>query len=97
MVFGCSLDSQSGHDPVSKDILEYVTLRVGSSAGIQGSMGSSGNGIYAAPLAAKSEQLRFCQHVTGLARGSFLFAKLTLDLLERGHLVVKSSSYKVSR
>ena len=27
--------------------------------------------------------------------GSFLFAKLTLDLIERGHLVVKSNSFKV--
>nr|CAD7432744.1 unnamed protein product [Timema monikensis] len=40
-------------------------------------------------------QFRFSQHLTGLAGGSFLFAKMTLDLLERGHLVVKSSGYKV--
>ena len=27
--------------------------------------------------------------------GNFLFAKLVLDLIERGHLVIKSSSFKV--
>jgi hypothetical protein len=31
----------------------------------------------------------------GLARGSFLFVSLTLDLIERGHIVAKSASYKV--
>jgi hypothetical protein len=41
-----------------------------------------------------SSQFRFSQHLLGLSRGSFLFAKLTLDLLERGHLVAKSSGYK---
>ena len=39
---------------------------------------------------------RFSHHLLNLSQGSFLFAKLTLDLLEKGHLVVKSSSYKVN-
>ena len=30
-----------------------------------------------------------------LFAGNFLFAKLVLDLIERGHLVIKSSSFKV--
>lgn len=38
---------------------------------------------------------RFAQHVASLSKGCFLYAKLTMDLIERGHLVVKSSSYKV--
>lgn len=40
-------------------------------------------------------QFRLCQHLAGLAQGSFLFAKLSLDLIERGQLVAKSASYKV--
>ncbi|XP_071451060.1 protein TANC1 isoform X2 [Hetaerina americana] len=38
---------------------------------------------------------RFSQHLLRLSGGSFLFTKLTLDLIERGQLVTKSSSYKV--
>jgi hypothetical protein len=38
---------------------------------------------------------RFQRHLVSLARGSFLFVSLTLDLIERGHIVAKSASYKV--
>jgi hypothetical protein len=38
---------------------------------------------------------RFQRHLLLLARGSFLFVSLTLDLIERGHIVAKSASYKV--
>ena len=40
-------------------------------------------------------QERFLQHLTQTSQGNFLFAKLVLDLIERGHLVIKSSSFKV--
>ena len=30
-----------------------------------------------------------------VARGCFLYVKMVLDLLERGHLVIKSSSFNV--
>jgi hypothetical protein len=33
--------------------------------------------------------------LTQTSAGSFLFAKLVLDLIERGHLVIKSYSFKV--
>ena len=42
-----------------------------------------------------SPQTRFTQYLTEKAHGSYLFAKLVLDLLERGHLVIKSTSFKV--
>lgn len=38
---------------------------------------------------------RFLQHLTDLADGNFLYARLTLELVERGHLVIKSGSFKV--
>ncbi len=50
--------------------------------------GSSSNGDL-------SPTARFQRHLVGLARGSFLFVSLTLDLIERGHIVAKSASYKV--
>ena len=40
-------------------------------------------------------QVKFCAHVQTLSRGCFLYCKLLLDLIERGHLVLKSSNYKI--
>ena len=37
----------------------------------------------------------FQKYLADTAKGCFLFVKLTLDLIERGHLVLKSSSFKV--
>ena len=42
------------------------------------------------PLA--SAQARFTQHLTDASKGCFLFAKLVLDLITKGHLIIKSSS-----
>lgn len=95
--FSCSLDKLNNNDNLQKDLHDYITYRVSNSPGIQSNIGgSTGPSSGSGTPSGKTEQSRFCQHVTGLARGSFLFAKLTLDLIEKGHLVVKSSSYKVS-
>jgi hypothetical protein len=40
-------------------------------------------------------QHRFQHHLCMLSEFNFLFVKLTLDLIERGHLVIKSSNFKV--
>lgn len=69
---------------VIKDILDYVSFRVTNSASIQNNLISGTTG-----------QFKFCQHLQTSSCGSFLFAKLTLDLIERGHLVAKSQSFKV--
>lgn len=37
----------------------------------------------------------FATHLAQLSKGCFLFVKMVLDLIEKGHLVIKSSSYKV--
>ena len=34
-------------------------------------------------------------HLKALSQGSYLYLKLTFDLIEKGYLVLKSSSYKV--
>ncbi|XP_026676237.1 protein TANC1 [Diaphorina citri] len=80
-----SLDIYSpASDHISKDLLDYITWRVQSSPRIQANV-----------IPTSAGQHRFAQHLQGLARGSFLFAKLTLDLIERGSLVAKSASFKV--
>lgn len=80
-----SLDINNHHvENVQKDLLNYINFRVNNGSSIQSNLVTGAAGQY-----------RFCQHLLGLCRGSFLFAKLTLDLFERGHLVAKSTSFKV--
>ena len=64
-------------------------------AGVKSS--SSGSEIYGtvANGGTGSQVSRFAAHLSGLCRGNFLHAKMTLDLIEQGHLVTKSSSFKV--
>ena len=40
-------------------------------------------------------QFKFGQHVCALSGANYLFAKLTLDLIERGQLVIKSANFRV--
>lgn len=74
---------------VGKDLADYIGFRLAHSPAIQSNVTAVINGK------PESSQSRFASHLLSLANGSFLFAKLTLDLLESGHLVAKSASYKV--
>ena len=38
---------------------------------------------------------KLSSHLKTLSQGSYLYLKLTFDLIEKGYLVLKSSSYKV--
>jgi ankyrin repeat protein len=40
-------------------------------------------------------QAKFINYLSSLSQFSFLFAKMTLDLIEKGNLVIKSSNFKV--
>ncbi|KRT83725.1 Ankyrin repeat-containing protein, partial [Oryctes borbonicus] len=87
-----NLDSITTSENLQKDMLDYINFRVQNSPSIQTNITLS--------TAVKLEsgnvtQHKFSQYLLNLSQGSFLFAKLTLDLLERGHLVAKSSGYKV--
>lgn len=80
-----TLDSWNTNESLQKDICDYITFRINHSPSIQKNISSGKD----------SGQLKFTQYLLNLTRGSFLFGKLSLDLIERGYLVVKSSSYKV--
>ena len=71
------------------EIYGSTGMNCSSSAAISASAGSSSH------QANQSQVARFASHLAGLARGNFLHAKMTLDLIEQGHLVTKSSSFKV--
>ncbi|OXU24414.1 hypothetical protein TSAR_008506 [Trichomalopsis sarcophagae] len=78
---------------VSRDLADYINYRLAQSSAIQANVTAVVNGK--AESSCSATQTRFATHLLSLANGSFLFAKLTLDLLESGHLVAKSASYKV--
>ncbi|XP_067644240.1 protein TANC2 isoform X3 [Eurosta solidaginis] len=82
-----TLDSWASNDLLQKDMLDYITFRVNHSAEIQNNIGSVKDH--------NSGQLKFVGHLQSLTKGSMLYAKLILDLIERGQLVIKSTSYKV--
>ncbi|XP_050563444.1 protein TANC2 isoform X4 [Spodoptera frugiperda] len=78
-------------DNVNKDLLEYFNTRLQAApiieTNIKCSTGKS-EGVH-------NSVMKFAQYVLHLSQGSFLFLKLILDLLERSHIVVKSTNYKV--
>ncbi|XP_025157135.1 protein TANC2 isoform X3 [Harpegnathos saltator] len=78
---------------IARDLSDYINYRLVQSPSIQANVTASVNGK--AELSCSASQMRFASHLLALAKGSFLFAKLTLDLIESGHLVAKSASYKV--
>lgn len=87
-----SLDNTPVNENIQKDILGYINFRLQNSPSIQSNITLSTNGKVES---GSVSQHKFSQHLLNLSQGSFLFAKLTLDLLERGQLVAKSSGYKV--
>ncbi|XP_053540094.1 protein TANC1 isoform X2 [Ictalurus punctatus] len=77
------------HDKsISSDLHAYVQHRVEHSASILTNITSNGK---AEPAASS----KLGSHLVGRSQGSYLYLKLILDLLEKGHLVIKSSNYKV--
>ncbi|KAH9514291.1 Protein tanc2, partial [Bulinus truncatus] len=75
-------------DNVCKDIVDYVDYRVSMSSAVR-------NNISLNSRLDKEIQSKFSNHIQSMSKGSFLYAKLILDLIERGQLVPKSSNYKV--
>ncbi|XP_034104179.1 protein TANC2 isoform X6 [Drosophila albomicans] len=80
-----TLDSWASSQTLQQDMLDYINARIAHCSEIQHNIGGQ--------LA--QSQAKFVTHLQSLSRGSMLYAKLILDLISRGQLVVKSSSYKV--
>ncbi|KAI4873896.1 hypothetical protein NFI96_025058, partial [Prochilodus magdalenae] len=83
-----SLDRLEESDAIDSDLQGYILHRLHSSQEIQNNVALNG----------KLDNAAFSKlsaHLKGLSRGSYLYLKLTLDLIEKGYLVLKSSSYKV--
>ena len=75
---------------VTKDLSDYLAVRLSKSQSIVTNITPT-----AKKISEEAPHARFQKYLVDTAKGCFLFVKLTLDLIERGHLVLKSSSFKV--
>ncbi|XP_047456241.1 protein TANC1 isoform X2 [Mugil cephalus] len=83
-----SLDDFTDNKEISNDLNAYIQYRVSGSKDIMNNISLNGK---ADPITVG----KLSSHLISRSQGSYLYLKLTLDLFERGHLVIKSSSYKV--
>ncbi|XP_059203598.1 protein TANC2-like [Centropristis striata] len=88
--FHCiSLDKMEENNNIDQDLQGYLMQRIHSSSEIQSNVSLSNGRLDNTALA------KLISHLKSLSRGSYLYLKLTLDLIEGGYLVLKSSSFKV--
>ncbi|XP_048389997.2 protein TANC1-like isoform X3 [Stegostoma tigrinum] len=83
-----SLDGFPDSEDINWDLNSYIHHRINRSHGILSNISLSG----------KTDTVtvsRVSNHLVMRSQGSYLYLKLTLDLFEKGHLVIKSASYKV--
>ncbi|XP_041433192.1 protein TANC2 isoform X2 [Xenopus laevis] len=83
-----SLDRLEENEAIDQDLQAYILQRIHSSSEIQNNISLNG----------KMDNTTFgklSSHLKTLSQGSYLYLKLTFDLIEKGYLVLKSSSYKV--
>ncbi|XP_078084428.1 protein TANC1 isoform X2 [Mustelus asterias] len=83
-----SLDDFPANEDINRDLNAYIHHRINSSDGILSNIFLSG----------KTDTItvsKVSNHLIMRSQGSYLYLKLTLDLFEKGHLVIKSASYKV--
>ncbi|KAI1899209.1 hypothetical protein AGOR_G00059410 [Albula goreensis] len=83
-----SLDDFPGNKDINNDLNAYIQYRINGSQEIMNNISLNGK---ADPLIVG----KVSSHLISRSQGSYLYLKLTLDLFERGHLVIKSASYKV--
>uniref|UniRef100_A0A8C6V8Q4 Tetratricopeptide repeat, ankyrin repeat and coiled-coil containing 1b n=1 Tax=Neogobius melanostomus TaxID=47308 RepID=A0A8C6V8Q4_9GOBI len=83
-----SLDDFADNKEISCDLNAYIQYRVNGSRDITNNISLNGK---ADPLTVS----KLSSHLISRSQGSYLYLKLTLDLFEKGHLVIKSASYKV--
>ncbi|KAG8139773.1 hypothetical protein E2320_002534, partial [Naja naja] len=82
------LDRLEENEAIDQDLQAYILHRIQSSSEIQNNISLNG----------KMDNTTFgklSSHLKTLSQGSYLYLKLTFDLIEKGYLVLKSSSYKV--
>ncbi|XP_054615123.1 protein TANC2 isoform X3 [Dunckerocampus dactyliophorus] len=84
-----SLDRMEENSAIEQDLQGYLMQRIHSSPEIQSNVSLSNGRLDNMALA------KLTSHLKTLSKGSYLYLKLTMDLIEGGYLVLKSSSFKV--
>ncbi|XP_075998925.1 protein TANC2 isoform X2 [Genypterus blacodes] len=84
-----SLDQIEENNAIDQDLQGYLMQRIHSSVEIQSNVSLSNGRLDNTAVA------KLIGHLKSLSKGSYLYLKLTLDLIEGGYLVLKSSSFKV--
>ncbi|XP_048056602.1 protein TANC1 isoform X3 [Megalobrama amblycephala] len=83
-----SLDDFHDNKDITSDLTSYIQHRIDHSPDIISNIAINGK-------ADPANISKLSAHLVARSQGSYLYLKLTLDLFEKGHLVIKSSSYKV--
>ncbi|XP_063257178.1 protein TANC1 isoform X5 [Prinia subflava] len=83
-----SLDNFPDNKGIHNDLNAYIQYRINNSQEIINNISLNGKAD-AATIGKVSN------HLIMRSLGSYLYLKLTLDLFQKGHLVIKSASYKV--
>ncbi|XP_023349320.1 protein TANC2, partial [Eurytemora carolleeae] len=86
-----SLDNYDVDERLQKDISDYIGMRISKSRNIQTNITPS----KLSRMTDENPQTRFQNHLVSSAKGSFLFVKLLLDLIEKGSVTIKSTSFNV--
>ncbi|XP_060067945.1 protein TANC2-like [Ylistrum balloti] len=82
------IDRGPYEEVIAMDIQDYINYRIETCSNIKNNIAPSGK-------LDSSTQVKFCSHLQMLSKGSFLYTKLTLDLIENGSVVLKSTNYKI--
>ena len=82
------MDRDPDNQWIASDLQDYVNYRLQTSPNVKNNIALNGR-------LDTATQTKFCNHLQTMSKGSFLFCKWTLDLIELGHLVLKSSNYKI--
>uniref|UniRef100_A0A671NL28 Protein TANC1-like n=1 Tax=Sinocyclocheilus anshuiensis TaxID=1608454 RepID=A0A671NL28_9TELE len=83
-----SMDDFHDNKDITSDLTSYIQHRIDHSPDILSNIAINGK-------ADPANISKLSAHLVARSQGSYLYLKLTLDLFEKGHLVIKSSSYKV--
>ncbi|XP_021368868.1 protein TANC2-like isoform X2 [Mizuhopecten yessoensis] len=83
-----SIDRGQYEEAIARDIQDYINHRIETCASIKNNIALNGK-------LELSTQVKFCNHLQMLSKGSYLYTKLTLDLIEKGSVVLKSTNYKI--
>ncbi|XP_018091292.1 protein TANC1 isoform X2 [Xenopus laevis] len=83
-----SLDDFPDNKDICNDLSSYIQYRYSTSQEIMNNISLNGKTDI-------NTISKLSDHLVMRSQGSYLYLKLTLDLFEKGHLVIKSSSYKV--